>query len=189
MKVVTINPPFLKNYSRQSRSPCVAKSGTIYYSYYLAYAGCAAELAGAEVTHIDSIAFELDFDSTLEKVVSVSPDLVVIDTSTPSIKSDISFASLVKKHLPNALVFCVGTFPSKNTKVFFELASLFNHRLDGCLKGEYEETVYNLCLNLENWRNIEGISYFLEDGSYKEDVLAQKTSAEFLDKLPFISEF
>jgi len=189
MKLLTLNPPYLKNYSRQSRSPCVAKSGTIYYSYYLAYAGCAAELAGADVTHIDSIAFDLDYDTTLYHVTNAKPDIIIIDTSTPSIKSDIEFASLVKQRCPSALVFCVGTFPSKNTQDFFMLAASFSPSIDGCFIGEYEEIVYNLCLNQHTWKEVPGISFFIGENDYKRDVVAQKTRSEFLDRLPFVSEF
>ena len=190
MNITFINPPYLKNYSRQSRSPCVAKSGTIYFSYYLAYAGCAAELASANVKYIDSIAFDLSFEDTLSIIINSMPDVVIVDTSTPSIISDIAFASRIKEHVPNALIFCSGTFPSKNTSDFFKLANKSDNKIDGCFIGEYEETVYDLCLNLESWKSIPGISYFTEDHYlYKHEVNARKTSSDFLDKLPFVSDF
>jgi hypothetical protein len=150
MNVVTVNPPFLKNYSRQSRSPCVAKSGTIYYSYYLAYAGCAAEMAGCKVVHLDAIAFEMTFEDIQQQIDDAIPDIVIIDTSTPSIVSDIAFASDVKSRNPSALVFCVGTFPSKNLAGFFKIMQKQKCSIDGCFIGEYEETVYEICIAMKN---------------------------------------
>jgi len=38
MKILMLNPPFLPKFSRTSRSPAVAKGGTIYYPIWLAYA-------------------------------------------------------------------------------------------------------------------------------------------------------
>ena len=190
VSIALVNPPYLKNYSRQSRSPCVAKSGTIYFSYYLAYAGCAAELASANVTYIDSIAFELDFDVTLSRISESSPGVVVVDTSTPSIISDIAFASKIKEHNPHSLVFCSGTFPSKNTSDFFDLVQNSKYQIDGCFIGEYEEIVYDLCRNLDSWKSISGIAYLVDDSSiYNHDVIARKTSVSFLGQLPFVSDF
>lgn len=192
MRVLSLNPPFLKNYSRQSRSPCVAKSGTIYYSYYLAYAGCAAELANCEVNHIDAIAFELSFDDVLEKARQYQPSLILVDTSTPSIWSDIEFASRLKKSIPSAVVLCVGTFPSKNIKEFYRLVNSFETKIDGCLLGEYEETVYEICTAItsgEDWQCINGTSSIDVTGKIIGSDQPRKTSAEFLDRLPFVSDF
>jgi anaerobic magnesium-protoporphyrin IX monomethyl ester cyclase len=193
MQIVTVNPPFLKNYSRQSRSPCVAKSGTIYYSYYLAYAGCAAEMAGFNVTHLDSIAFELSFEQTYKRIYDAKPDLVIIDTSTPSIISDVAFAGRVKVENPNALVFCVGTFPSKNLPGFIKILNEKDHSIDGCLMGEYEETVYELCMALSSGTSINEIDglVLLNDKSVTSNFSdkSRKTSEQFLNKLPFVSDF
>lgn len=192
MRVVTVNPPFLKNYSRQSRSPCVAKSGTIYYSYYLAYAGCAAEMAGCSVVHLDAIAFELNFEQIHQKINDSEPDVVIIDTSTPSIISDVAFASNVKSQNPSALVFCVGTFPSKNLSGFLKIMDAQECAIDGCFIGEYEETVYDLCIALSSKSSIEeiaGLVLFNNSISPIGTNKARKTSEEFLNRLPFVSEF
>jgi len=191
IKVATINPPFLKNYSRQSRSPSVAKSGTIYYSYYLAYAGASMESKGHNVKHIDAISHDLSEDSVLKVIAEFSPSLIIFDTSTPSIISDIKFACRIKNILPNCLLFAVGTFPSKNTIEFQRLNNKYNAKITGCLIGEYEETsveVANAVANESPINAIEGIVLF--DGSpIPEKPQPRKTSADFLDQIPFVSEF
>ena len=50
MRVLTLNPPFLPRYSRQSRSPSVCKGATFYYPYYLAYATGNLEKNGFDVS-------------------------------------------------------------------------------------------------------------------------------------------
>ena len=192
LSVTFINPPFLKNYSRQSRSPCVAKSGTIYYSYYLAYAGVAAELAGACVSYIDAIAHELSSADCMSRLQGISPELVVIDTSTPSIISDIKFAAEIKKYLPNATVLCVGTFPSKNTKEFFRIVNTQDYLIDGCLVGEYEETIYELLVGpqiIAERLQHDGLIWTNGFSPNSVTPVLRLTSEEFLDRLGFVSEF
>ena len=192
MRVLTCNPPFLKNYSRQSRSPCVAKSGTIYFSYYLAYAGCAAELGGANVTHIDAIAEEIDEVETLGKIEKSNPDLVVIDTSTPSIISDIEFCRKIKSLNPDAVIICAGTFPSKNLDEFHSLCLEQESGIDGCFLGEYEETLYKIVITPEIYTNRmkeSGVVWFDDSRKIFKDKELSKTSEDFLDKLPFVSDF
>ena len=54
MKIAVINPPFLPRFSRESRSPAVAKSGTLYYPMWLAYAVGFCEKNGHEVLFLDA---------------------------------------------------------------------------------------------------------------------------------------
>ena len=60
----------------------MSPSGTIYYAYYLAYAGLAVEQKGIDVTHIDAIIDEIGSDETINRIEVVKPSLVVVDTST-----------------------------------------------------------------------------------------------------------
>lgn len=196
INVTTINPPFLKNYSRQSRSPCVAKSGTIYYAYYLAYAGCAMEMGGNKVTHIDCIIEDLDMDATITEMKKNPPDLVIIDTSTPSIISDVRFAKLVKTNFPNAQVGLCGTFPSKNIADMTDLRKTHDAKFDFVLRGEYEETCERLAAMIdknEDISELKGIAYFTDvsvsEQVVKDNGIADLISEEYLNKLPFVSEF
>lgn len=186
-----VNPPFLENYSRQSRSPCVAKSGTIYYAYYLAYAGCALEQSGFTVVHFDAIVERLNHQMSLERIAHEAPDLVIIDTSTPSIINDIEFARDVKIRLPNCVVGMVGTFPSKNTSEFFSLCQNHDSPVDVVLRGEYEASVVELACSLKkggSYKDVEGIAY-LGDGVVVENGKAQQISEDFLEALPLVSEY
>lgn len=190
-RVCTFNPPFLANYSRQSRSPCVAKSGTIYYSYYLAYAGCALEQAGYEVKHIDSIILEHSREDSLGQVVGSGATLVLVDTSTPSIVNDLEICSELKSRDPQIIVCCVGTFPSKNTDEFFRMNEDLGLPVDFALMGEYEESAVELAAYLDSGASISskiGIVDF-RSGSMIGNRESRKTDESFLDSLPFVSEY
>ena len=85
MNILTLNPPFFKRFSRESRSPAVAKSGTLYYPMWLAYATGVLEEAGFDVKLIDAPARNYTLNFIKELVQNFEPRLAVIDSSTPSI--------------------------------------------------------------------------------------------------------
>ena len=89
MKVLTLNPPFLPKFSRESRSPAVARSGTLYYPMWLAYATGNLEKAGNEVLLIDAPASNLSLEQIVQKTIDFGPKVAILDTSTPSIYNDI----------------------------------------------------------------------------------------------------
>lgn len=195
MKILLLNPPFLKNYSRQSRSPCVAKSGTIYFSYYLAYAGCALEQAGFDVIFYDCIVTEDDHQTCLDEIVSHDPDFILMDTSTPSIINDLDVARSIKAFLPNVTLAACGTFPSKSTAEFFKLSGEVGDPVDLVLRGEYEKSTVEVCEAIqsgEHYKNVQGVAYTEKIGEVTEVCTVgepQKISEEFLEDLPFVSEF
>ena len=96
MKVCFINPPFKAEYgkfSRESRSPAIGHSGVLYYPLWLIYAAALTEKNGFDVAFIDAPARPWNEEQTLACVAEVAADskLFVLDTSTPSINSDIRF--------------------------------------------------------------------------------------------------
>ena len=116
MKVCFINPPFKSEYgkfSRESRSPSIGHSGVLYYPLWLIYAAALAEQDGFEIAFIDAPAKRLNEKQTMERVKKEASDtaLFVLDTSTPSIYSDVAFGAKLKKRYPRSKVMLVGTHP------------------------------------------------------------------------------
>ncbi len=151
------------------------------------------EMGGHDVKHIDSIVDELSVNETLKKVLAFNPQLILVDTSTPSIISDINFCKKLKEILPKSIVACVGTFPSKNTSEFFKICADQEAKVDLVLRGEYEETALELADHISkgtSYKNIDGIAY--EDSANSDFITngeLKKTSEIFLDKLPYVSDF
>jgi anaerobic magnesium-protoporphyrin IX monomethyl ester cyclase len=108
MKIVTLNPPFLENFSREARSPAIAKSGTFYYPMWLAYATGYLESRGHEVKLIDAAASRIPLDEVVKQIKEFNPSLLVCSTSTPSIYADIESAVAIKKQLPSLYTVLVG---------------------------------------------------------------------------------
>jgi anaerobic magnesium-protoporphyrin IX monomethyl ester cyclase len=145
MKIAFVNPPFLKNYSRGQRSPGVTKSGTLYYPYFLALAAGFLQEHGFKVFLFDFVARNFNDSKSLKALQKFSPDLVVIETSTPSIFADFSFASKVKKRLPQTFVLLVGTHVSALPKWSLKKCQ----DADAVLAGEYEKGILALAKELK----------------------------------------
>jgi anaerobic magnesium-protoporphyrin IX monomethyl ester cyclase len=184
LDAIFINGPFLEGFSRESRSPAVTKSGTLYYPAWLAYACGYAEEKGFNCKLIDSIADKISFEESVALVANHSPKIVVIGTSTPSISADLDFAKAIKEKLSASLVILVGTHASA-------LASeivLENSYIDLIARREYDLTILELlnCLKeSKEWSDILGITY-RKDGIAIRN--ADRPYIHDLDILPFASK-
>ncbi len=188
MNIVALNPPFLPRYSRESRSPAVAKSGTLYYPMWLSYAAGYLEKQGHTVVIIDAPAQGQSVDEITQRIVTFNPGLLLVDTSTPSIYSDIQIALGLKKAVPGLFIVLVGSHVSA---VPIETLAI-DPRIDAVAYGEYEETAVAIAAALdtpmtdEKLSNIEGIAFRNSAG----EIVKNKPRAfiEDLDILPMVSE-
>lgn len=144
MKIAFVNPPFLPKFSRGQRSPGVTKAGTLYYPYWLAYAAGWAQKQGFEVYLFDFVALGLNHQQAIKKIKDFQPQLVVIETSTPSIFNDIKFAQKIKKKL-NCFMVLVGTHVSGLSKWSLKQTK----GIDAVAIGEYDQTIVDLAKTLE----------------------------------------
>ena len=184
LKILALNPPFLPKYSRQSRSPCVTKGGTVYYPYYLAYAAGVAEQSGFEVRLVDAVANGWDHEKTVSFAKEFKPDLVVLDTSTPSIKNDVHVAEKIKAALPQVHINLVGTFPTNMTAECFQMSEA----IDSVCRGEFDYTIRSLAQHLEKRKELQtvhGLSF-----RQKNQIITNQDAdlVHDMDSLPFVSD-
>src|SRR5574340_323567 len=167
MNILCLNPPFKTEYgrfSRTSRSPAITKSGTIYYPIWLCYAAGVLEDAGHEVKVIDSCAYEYDLEATLGIVAEFKPEMVIIDTSTPSICSDVKAGAEIKKILPDCFVVLMGTHPSALPEDTLQL----NYAIDAVVVGEADYTVKELAQKLSQ-ADLRAVQ---SDAAYRNNILS-----------------
>jgi len=200
MKILCLNPLFKTEhgrFSRTSRSPAITKSGTIYYPIWLCYAAGVLEDAGHEIKVIDSCASGYNLENTLQLVAEFRPEITVLDTSTPSIYSDVKTGEEIKKILPDCFVVLMGTHPSALPEETLRL----NSAIDAVAVGEADYTVRELAQKLSGadfqkiqldsaYRNnilssIEGLAYRIGDGIC---INKRRDLIENLDELPFVSK-
>ena len=183
MNILFFNPPFIGRFSRSSRSPAVTKGGTLYYPIWLAYAVGVAEQAGHNVMLLDAPADGLEIDQVFDKMGDFTPDLSIVDTSTPSIYSDIHVAEKIKEKFPNVFSVLVGTHPSAMPE---ETLSLSNS-IDAVAVGEYDYTIRDLANALENNLPLDSVDglVFRDNNAFIKNRGRDKIGN--LDDVPFVS--
>lgn len=183
LNILFLNPPFKGRFSRASRSPAVTTGGTLYYPIWLGYAAGVAEKAGHNVSLIDAPAAGLDLNAVYEALDSFSPDIVVLDTSTPSIYSDMKIAGGVKDRWPLAFVMVVGTHPSALPEMTLQL----DPRVDAVAVGEYDYTVRDTAAALAIGSNLHEVDGLVWRNGGKIVRNRPRAKIENLDVIPFVS--
>lgn len=172
-------------FSRASRSPAVTKSSTLYYPFFLAYATGVLEDDSFDVTLIDAPAQGLNRRQTIEKIKHLHPDIVICETSTPSIENDLEVIAELKKASP-AFIVAVGTHVSALPDEVLNNSPA----LDAIARREYEYTVRDLARKIKedrttaNLTEIKGLS-FRNNGQIRHN--PDRPLIENLDELPFVS--
>jgi radical SAM superfamily enzyme YgiQ (UPF0313 family) len=190
MNVWVLNPPFLPKFSRPQRSPAVTKSGTTYFPIWLAYATGVLEAAGHQVTLTDAAVRSTPLAAVLAEAPRLRPDLIVMDTSTPSIANDLDVAAALKQVCPGVAIVLVGT----HVTACAEETLAGGLAADAVARREYDYTLRDLAAvmaeNGNRWPNaarlagVAGLS-FRADGRVVHN--PDRPYIENLDELPWVS--
>lgn len=190
MKVCFINPPFKAEYgkfSRESRSPAIGHSGVLYYPLWLIYAAALTEKSGFDIVFIDAPARPWNEEQTLDRVAKVAADskLFVLDTSTPSINSDLYFAKRLKEAYPESFIVLVGTHPTATVAETMKNGQA----IDAIARREYDVTILELARALQEEKDlatVDGLSY-----RHNGEVINNKDRKllENLDEIPMAAKF
>jgi len=200
MKALFLNPPFKAEYgkySRTSRSPSVTKSGTVYYPLWLSYAAAYTEKKGIDIDVLDSCAIQINEEQTLSllKDKHEGLSLIVVDTSTPSIHSDIKFCGQLRKQHPDSLIALMGTHVTALPEE--TIGQLDKDKVIDCIiKGEADKTCYSLARLARDHgyseikgnnllKDITGLVY-RNAGEIIDTGMAEQIKD--MDKLPFITD-
>jgi hypothetical protein len=190
MKVCFVNPPFKAEYgkfSRESRSPAIGHSGVLYYPLWLIYAAALTEQNGFAIEFIDAPAKQWNEDECLAYIQQTASnyDLFVLDTSTPSIYSDLRFAASLKRTYPNSFIVLVGTHPTATVNETMDA----ERAVDAIARGEYDVTILELAKALSANRQINtvlGLSYRSNGHIIHND---NREPLEELDQIPMAAKF
>ncbi len=163
MKVVLINLPWFRDGrfgvragSRWAFTSLPGPDGNLHYvpfPFFLAYAAALLKKEGHDALLIDGIAHGLSADECLARIMFHDPRLVVVETSTPSFRNDISLIEGLKQRMPGVKVAVCGPHAGD----FAEDILSKNLCIDFVLRGEYEFALHALVMNLELDRSAAGI--------------------------------
>jgi len=182
MKVYFINPPATIQINREGRC-MIRKSAWTFTFPPISLASCVAVLRerGFGVKITDCIAEGINFSILSEEIKKYNPDLVILNTATPSIVSDIKVADSIKKIDPIIKVGVIGIHPSSLPNETFGISK----SLDYIIRGEPEFTIRDLALALDNNQplsKVEGISYRINGQIFHN---SSRELIKDLDSLPF----
>lgn len=184
VKVLVLNPPYKGKYSRTSRSPAVTRGGTLYYPFWLAYCAGVLEKAGFTVQLLDAPAEDLSPEAVVARAASFEPDLIVADTTTPSIYSDVAMAEQLKSALPHTFITLVGTHASALPEETLALSG----SIDAVAKGEYDYTIRELAQCLTEGGSLASVAGLVFRGGEGVIHNGLRPLIEDIDSLPFVSE-
>jgi len=164
MKVLLANPPWRKdNYfgvRAGTRWPFLTKLSKgqkipdyVPFPFFLAYTAALLKKENIEVRLIDAIPLGLNESEFLKQIENFSPNLIIQETSTPSIKYDIEIAKKIKENGLSKRIALSGPHVSIYKSDFLKE----NQFIDYLLIGEYELTALELSKRLKEDKNLEDV--------------------------------
>lgn len=187
MKISFVNPPFHARFSRESRSPAVTKSDTLYYPKWLCYAAGYADKRGHKIDVIDAPAAESSESEVIDRLASFGAGLIVCETSTPSINNDVKFINNVRQRLgADVKIMLVGRHVSVLPQEIMEA----NPSVDFVAIREYDLTVSELadCLEGGHQLDVENVLGLMYRHNGEIVSTGQRPTLDDLDELPFVTE-
>lgn len=178
MKVLLINEPFIPDFCRTQRWAARTRGRVIRPPDWLAYATAVLEREGIDAELWDFCALGWGKDRLRYLVAEKRPDIVVLDSTTPSIYSDLECARIVKGAWP-AKVVIVGPHASALPE---ETLIAAGGAVDFVAIGEYDYTIRDICLKRDEPETIPGLCY-MQGGSPART--PPRPLIEDLDALPF----
>lgn len=183
MKILLLNPPAANDlkYIREGRCMQLTSSwAAIWPPLTLAILAQMAENTGDTARIFDANVEPLKLEG-IPDILS-DYDLLVLNTSFPSIKSDFEAARIAKKHRPGLIIVSFG--------VFFTMLGEESFPADGCIdyaiSGEPEETFAELLAAIKEKRDIASVKGILyRDAAGKVVKTAPRPLIANIDTLPF----
>ncbi len=190
MKVLFLNPGFGVGFCKSARWFAKSRGRVQRHPDYLCTAIAVLEKAGFSCRFIDGAAKDLSLEETKREVRNYSPEMVIIQATTPSIYSDLEYARACKELLgERCTTIMVGAHVSAEPA---DTLSKSQGGLDIIAREEYDYTLRDIARFLkeapfsgqglkEGLRQIAGVSFQL-DGE-----IIHTPTREYLDvdELPF----
>ncbi len=153
-KILLINPPFHKPMIREGRcqSPQDMRKHSV-PQMTLAYIARQLIEAQFEVKLFDCIACGISIEELKKIALEYSPLLIVLNTTTPTINSDLTVARELREVCPNAVTVVFGAHASVLHNEIMEV----NPELDVIVRGEPELSILEIALKMEDKKEITGV--------------------------------
>lgn len=185
MNILLLNPPSRNNTIMVKEGRCMQRKGAWGYMMAPVTMVTIATLlrnCGHTVTVIDCPAERVNFAAMLASVCQITPDIIFINTSTPTIDDDLHAAHRIKKNCPDPPVTALfGIHPSCRYAELLQPDS----GIDVCIIGEPEFTARDFAEAIRtdaDLHMVAGIAFL--DTSGKLAVTTPREMIANLDDLP-----
>lgn len=179
MKILLLNPSYGKGFCKTARWFAKSRAREQRHPDYLCVAMAALERDGHVCKFVDGAARGISMDETRRIFKDFNPDTVVINTTTPSIKSDLEYVRMCKEEA-NGKVFTL-MLGSHVTAEPDETLRKGKPYLDAVIRREYDFTLKEFA-DTGRLNGLKGVSY-LKDGEIINN--PDRPFIEDLDSLPF----
>ncbi|MBT3985312.1 radical SAM protein [archaeon] len=158
MKVLVLNPPVKGvKFSRDGR--CQSEENTWLDTFpptaLISIAGAVREKYNLKL--IDCMGSDINYESCLELVKKFNPDFTIVNTSTPTIDTDVEVARRIKEKT-NSKIMMYGEHVTSQTHKLFEK---YPKIIDFAIRGEPETPIMKV---LEGNLKAEGVATLTHDG-------------------------
>lgn len=120
------------------------------FPFFLAIAAGELRKAGHHTTLIDSVAENMSMEDFLDHAAAVDPDLIFIETSTPSLDNDGKILRELRERAPKAMIVAGGAHAPNLAAEWMDRSGL----ADAWIAGEYEWSLVELANRLDNGESI-----------------------------------
>ncbi len=183
MEIILINPPWPgKGIGTRSQNRIIKQRADMFIQYpiMMGYTCSVLKRSGHNVIYIDSVVDQLTYEETDERIRIFGPDVIIMESVTPSFTYDMKYIDKMKK-MTGAQIIITGPHVS-----FFGVHSLKECRsIDVSIKGEYDTKIDDVVKALgkpSKLRKINGITF--RNGNRIEDT-GPISFSDDLDALPF----
>lgn len=181
MRVLMLNPPYLKGFMRNARWEAFSIAGSEWLPIWLAYATGWLEKHDHEVKLLDAGAEKLSREKTLKQVKEFGPQLTAIYITTTSMESDLDVANKIKEM--GSEVVLVGPWCSIEPGSILEKSGKVNMLID----GEFDFPILELAEG-KPLEKISGLVWKDHLGKIKRSLGNSAVPKDKLDEFPFVSD-
>jgi anaerobic magnesium-protoporphyrin IX monomethyl ester cyclase len=180
MRVLIINPPWPgKGFGTRSQNRIIKHRSDKFLQYpiFLAYSAAQLKTAGHSVSYIDSVIQDFDMKQTLAEARKEKPDVIFMETTTPSIEAD--YLSLCElKDATGAKIVVGGPHATYfHDKVLKECLAI-----DIVIRHEFDTKIAGVVSSLDNLERVNGITFRTGDEIIDN---GDGEVCEDLDTIPF----
>ena len=119
-KIVFFNPPGKEIFIRDYYCSKISKTGEVYFPLDLIYQTGYFKKYNYEILVIDAIAEKLTDDKAIKKIIDFNPMYIYSVSASVSFNNDIRLFSLIKKVLPDILIFLSADYGFENQQYIFD---------------------------------------------------------------------